>query len=91
MNRTTMITANITALLGATMLTAAPTNASAPGRWDITCPAIDTEPLCDIVTQQNTAPGGVALHPAVTEHTAQSAIVRHDCPGTTLLIRACVQ
>ena len=59
MKHTTKTVTSIAALIGATLVIAAPTPANATGqtRLDV-CLAIDDEPLCDLVRPTSTGGGG---------------------------------
>jgi hypothetical protein len=66
MKPTTKTVASIGALIGATLVIAVPTTASAasPTRWDV-CPAVVDEPRCDLVEHVPTSTNGSATEPAV--------------------------
>jgi hypothetical protein len=82
----------IVAVVGAGLLAVIPTNASAVGqqRWDI-CPALDTEPVCDLVAQ--TASNGHGVRPATHVPSPRSSNTSRgdfSCPsGPGIVIVAC--
>ena len=67
----TSIGTGVAAAISATLLTlsSAPVSAARPDAWDV-CPAIDSEPLCNLVRH----------HRAASDRPAAAA-VRIQCPG----------
>jgi hypothetical protein len=92
MNCTNMITTGIAAFLGATLLIATPTtsSASSPTRRDV-CPAIDTEPLCDLLRDVANA-NGAGLEPAIVGHPTPRDHAVIDCTGRPIIrVYACAE